>query len=134
MAVPTASPQNIQPAAQARRHHYFVVNSAPRDNASVFDPIGRTIAQQTIAPGVVVQQIDLAFAILHWSETLHEGRALTNRFQAGGSYSTREDTGVFWSNDPQHSIGSMIRDLGLREMSAEIERMEAARLKAATPR
>lgn len=133
VALPSASPQNLRPMAAALRHRYYVVNSAPRDNASVFDPIGRTVAQQTTAPGVVVHQIDLSFAILHWSETLHEGRALTDRFSAGGSYSTREDTGVFWSNDPARSIGSMIRELGLHEMPAEIERMEAVRLKATTP-
>ena len=133
VALPTASPQNLRPAAAALQHRYYVVNSAPRDNAPVFDPIGRTIAQQTTAPGVVVHQIDLSFAILHWSETLREGRALTDRFKSGGSYSTREDTGVFWSNDPQRSIGSMIRELDLHEMPAEIERMEAARLKA-TPK
>jgi predicted amidohydrolase len=128
VALPSASPQTLRPMAQALRHHYYVVNSAPRDNATVFDPIGRTVAQATVAPGVVVQEIDLAFAILHWSEALHEGRALTERFGArvGGTYSTREDTGVFWSNDPRTSIATMIRALGLREMPAEMERMEAA--------
>ncbi|WP_044891835.1 carbon-nitrogen hydrolase family protein [Opitutus terrae] len=124
VALPSASPQTLRPMAQALRHHYFVVNSAPRDNASIFDPIGRVAAQIT-APGVLVHQIDLAYAILHWSETLHEGRALTERFGAnvGYDYSTREDTGVFWSNDPQRSIGAMIGELGLREMPESIERM-----------
>jgi hypothetical protein len=132
VVLPTASPQNLRPMAAALRHRYYVVNSAPRDNASVFDPIGRTVAQVTAAPGMVVHQIDLAFAILHWSETLHEGRALTDRFNVGGSYSAREDTGVFWSNDARRSIGSMIHELDLTEMPDLIERMEAARLKAAT--
>jgi hypothetical protein len=128
VALPSASPQTLRPMAEALRHRYHVVNSAPRDNASVFDPIGRTVAQVT-SPGVLVHEIDLAFAILHWSETLHEGRALTERFGAkvGYSYSTREDTGVFWSNDPHLSIGAMIRELGLREMSETIARVESAR-------
>lgn len=128
VALPSASPQTLRPAAQALRHRYYVVNSAPRNNASVFDPIGRTIAQTTDAPGVVVKQIDLAYAVLHWSEGLDEGRALTGRFgtKVGYDYSSREDTGVFWSNDPAVSIGAMIRELGLREMSSEIERMEDA--------
>ena len=128
VALPSASPQTLRPAAQALRHHYYVMTSTPRDNAAVFDPIGRTAAQAT-APGVLVHEIDLAYAILHWSETLREGRALTERFGAkvGGSYSTREDTGVFWSNDPQLSIGAMIRELGLREMPETMERVEAAR-------
>lgn len=129
VALPSASPQTLRPAAAALSHRYYVVTSAPRDNASLFDPIGRTVAQETQAPGVLVRQIDLSYAILHWSETLRGGRGLTERFGArvGGDYSNREDTGVFWSNDPQLSIGAMIRELGLREMPREIERMEAAR-------
>jgi predicted amidohydrolase len=129
VALPTASPQTLRPSAEALRHHYYVVNSAPRDNASIFDPIGRTIAQQTNAPGMVVHEIDLAYAILHWVENLQEGRILRDRFgsRVGGEYSSREDTGVFWSNDPQMSIGAMIREFGLPEMPADIERMERAR-------
>lgn len=132
VVLPSASPQTIRPMAQAMRHRYYVVNSAPRDNATLYDPAGRVMAQVNRAPGVLVQEIDLSFAILHWAEALEEGRALTRRFGelVGGTYSTREDTGVFWSNDPTRSIGAMIRELGLVEMPAEIERMDAARRKA----
>ncbi len=132
VALPTASPQTLRPAAQALRHRFYVVNSAPREDASVFDPIGRTVAQAT-APGVVVHEIDLSYAILHWSETLRAGRALTDRFgdKAGGEYSAREDTGIFWSNDPHRTIGAMIRELGLREMPEVIQQVETARLKVA---
>jgi len=128
VALPSASPQTLRPLAEALRHHYYVVNSAPRDNSSVFDPIGRTAAQTTRS-GVLVHQIDLAYAILHWSETLHEGRALTERFgqDVGYTYSQREDTGVFWSNDPRRSIGAMIRELGLREMPEVMEQVQTAR-------
>jgi apolipoprotein N-acyltransferase len=128
VALPSASPQTLRPQAQALRHRFFVLTSTGRDNVSLFDPIGRTAAQVT-TPGVLVQQIDLAYAILHWSENLHEGHALTDRFGAkvGGSYSSREDTGVFWSNDPQLSIGAMIREVGVPEMSETIERVETAR-------
>lgn len=129
VALPSASPQTLRPAAEALRHHYYVVTSTPRDNASLFDPIGRTIAQTTQAPGVLVREIDLSYAILHWSETLRGGRALAERFgeRAGYDYSNREDTGVFWSNDPRLSIGAMVRELELREMPLEVERMDAAR-------
>lgn len=129
VALPTASPQTLRPSAAALRHRYFVVSSTQRDNVSLFDPIGRPIAQVTEAPGVLVHQIDLAYAILHWTEKLQGGQALTDRFgsRAGGDYSNREDSGVFWSNDPQLSIGAMIRELDLPEMPFEIERMEAAR-------
>ncbi len=134
VALPSASPQTLRPATQALRHHYYVVTSAPRDNASVFDPIGRTIAQVTSAPAMVVREVDLAYAILHWSETLHEGRALQERFgsRVGYDYSSREDTGIFWSNDPHVSIGAMIAEFGLREMPVDIERMETARKNAFT--
>ena len=135
VALPSASPQTLQPSAQALRHHYYVVNSAPRDNASLFDPIGRTIAQVTAAPGVMVREVDLAYAILHWVEILQGGQVLRNRFGArvDGEYSSREDTGVFWSNDPQVSIGTMIREFGLREMPVDIERMDSARKAALSP-
>jgi len=128
VALPSASPQIIRPTSQALRHHYYVVTSTPKDNATIFDPIGRSVAQVTVRPGVVVHQVDLAYAILHWSETLHNGQALTDRFggKAGYLYSDREDTGVFWSNDPRQSIGSMIRELGLREMPVQVDAMEAA--------
>jgi predicted amidohydrolase len=129
VVLPSASPQTLRPAAAALRHHFFVMTSTQRDNASLFDPIGRTIAQTTGTPRVMVHQIDLAYAILHWTETLRGGLALTERFgeRVGGDYSNREDTGVFWSNDPELSIGTMVRELGLPEMPFDIERMEAAR-------
>lgn len=128
VALPSASPQTIRPSAEALRHHYYVVNSAPRDNASLFDPIGRIVAQKTTAPGVLVHQIDLAYAILHWNETLQGGRALSERYgsRVGFDYSEREDTGIFWSNDPSLTIGRMIREFGFREMPQEIERIEVA--------
>lgn len=128
IALPSASPQTLQPSAQALRHRTYVVTSAPKDNATVFDPMGRMVAQVLQKPGVLVHQIDLAYAILHWSETLQEGRAFTERYggRAGYSYSTREDTGIFWSNDPKQSIGSMVRELGLREMPEYVEAVDAA--------
>jgi predicted amidohydrolase len=128
IAVPTASPQTLRPSSEALRHQVHVVTSTLKDNASVFDPIGRVVAQVTEKPGELVHQIDLSYAILHWSETLHEGRALTERFgnKVGYLYSSREDTGVFWSNDPATSIGEMVRELGLREMPEYVEAMGEA--------
>ena len=35
---------------------------------------------------------------------------------------------MFWSNDPQLTIGAMIRELELREMPEVIQRVEAARV------
>jgi predicted amidohydrolase len=132
VALPSASPQTLRPMAQALRHHYYVVSSTPVNNASIFDPIGRTVAQVNRAPGTLVHQIDLSYAILHWSERLRGGEALRERFGAsvGYDYSAREDTGIFWSNDPTVTIGTMIRELGLSEMPTEIQRIEIARKSA----
>jgi predicted amidohydrolase len=132
VVLPSASPQNARPAAQALRHHYYVLNSAPRDNATLFSPLGLVLAQTTEPGSVVVRQIDLSFAILHWSETLDGGRLLGRRYgqRVGYLYSEREDTGLFWSNDPALSIGAMIRECGLVEMDEQIEAVEAARRKA----
>jgi predicted amidohydrolase len=136
VAVPSASPQTLRPMAQALRHHNFVATSTPRDNASLYDPIGQTVAQQAKAPGILVHRVDLAFAILHWSENLREGRAFTERFgdRVGYAYSSREDTGVFWSNDPERTIGSMVHELGLQEMPEVIARMDAARRAVLAPK
>jgi predicted amidohydrolase len=126
VAVPSASPQTVRPMAQAMRHRYYVVTSTPRNNVSIFDPIGQTIAQAT-GPGVLVQEIDLAYAVLHFYPGLREGRAFTERFGAkvGYRYSAREDTGVFWSNDASRPIGTMVRELGFPEMPAWIEQNRA---------
>lgn len=129
IAVPSASPQTIRPSAEALRHHVYVVTSTPRNNATLFDPIGRPIAQAEPPADVLVHEIDLSYAMLHWSETLHEGRAFTERFgaAAGFDYSPREDTGIFWSNDPDRTIGSMVRELGLEEMPDTVRRYDEAR-------
>jgi predicted amidohydrolase len=123
VAVPSASPQTLRPLAEALRHRYHVLTSTPRNNASLFNPIGQTIAQVTRAPGVLVHEIDLSYAVLHWSEGLENGAALTRRFggAVGHTYSDREDTGVFWSNDPKRPIGEMMRELGLIDLEAAIE-------------
>jgi predicted amidohydrolase len=134
VAVPSASPQTLRTSASALQHRFHVVTSTPRDNASMFDPMGMTIAQTTEAP-VLVHEIDLAFATLHWTADLDNGRALTRRFgdRVGYRYSVREDTGVFWSNDPGMSIGQMIRQLGLREMPRALEFSREAQDKARRP-
>jgi len=121
VALCSASPQTVRPAMYALRGPYHVVTSTPRDNATFFSPIGTVLAQTTDRP-VLVHEIDLAYAILHWSATLDEGRALTRRFgpRIGYAYSPREDTGVFWSNDPQTPVRTMIQELGLVEMGQHI--------------
>lgn len=129
IVVPSASPQTLRPAAYALRHRCYVMTSTPRDNVSVFNPGGMTEAQRT-EPGVLVHTIDLSHAVLHWSERLEEGRALTRVYgdRVGYVYSAREDTGVFWSNDPGVPIGAMLREVGLETMDEHIERCRALRV------
>jgi hypothetical protein len=129
----SASPQTVRPAMNALRHRYYVVTSTPRDNATLFGPIGIPVAQLTQGE-VLVREIDLSYAILHWSAKLESGRALTRRFgeRMGLQYSERENSGVFWSNDPAATIGSMIRELGLEEMPDHLER--SLRLRTANAR
>ena len=40
----------------------------------------------------------------------------------GYHYEPREDLGLFWSNDPETTVGSMIRSLGLEGIDAQVGR------------
>ena len=114
---PSASPQTGMPAARARRYGYYIVSSPPRNNASVFEPTGKITAQIRPPESVLVQEIDLSYAILPWSEALQNGAALKAKYgdKVGFRYYEDEDHGIFWSNDPQVSIGKMVRESGFAE-------------------
>ncbi len=124
VALTSASPQTVRPAAYALFGGYYVVSSTPRENVSVFNPIGRVEAQRK-EPGALVHRIDLSHAILHWSPTLEDGRSFTRKYgdRAGYVYYTDEDTGVFWSNDPATPIMTMVRELGMETSAEQIERV-----------
>jgi predicted amidohydrolase len=128
IAVPSASPQTARPISYALRHRYYVITSTPRDNVSVVNPAGLIEAQRT-TPGLLVHPLDLSHAVLHWSPTLDEGLIFTRAFgdRAGYCYSSREDTGVFWSNDPALPIGAMLEALGLETQDAQIARCHRLR-------
>lgn len=131
VALPSASPQTLRLAAYAQRFGYYVVSATPRNGIAIFNPIGMTVAQNT-KPGVLVKEIDLAYAVLHYSGRLESGRLFTKTYaeRAGFIYSNSEDTGVFWSNDPATPIGVMLQELKLREMRDEIKMSLEARRKA----
>jgi hypothetical protein len=59
-----------------------------------------------------------------WSSFLRNGQALKDKFgeMVGFHYSTREDMGLFWSNDPATTIGAMIRSIGGEELDRQVER------------
>lgn len=127
VAFPSMSPQTIPLAWYARRHRYWIVSSNPRDNVTVYNPIGLADAQAT-KPGVLVHQFDLVSAAIHWNPTIDEGRLFQRRYgeRIGYAWSTREDTGLFWSNDPNLSIGAMMKELDQEQMDAQVERIRDA--------
>jgi predicted amidohydrolase len=115
VAWPSQSPQTIQPRWRARQHHYYIVSSTWRNNASVFDPTGDIIAQTVEPSSVLVEQIDLSYALIDWQPKLRNGEAFREKYgaAAGFRYSEAEDGGIFWSNDPERPIMRMVRELGL---------------------
>jgi predicted amidohydrolase len=123
VALPTASAQTARPASYALKGQYYVISSTPKRNASIFNPIGR-ISKQITDPGVMVHQLDLSHAIVHWSPTLDEGRSFTKKYgdQVDYIYYQDEDTGLFWSNDAAVPIRQMVDELGEVEMSQHIQR------------
>jgi hypothetical protein len=110
---------------------YYIVSATPRDHAAFFSPLG-LIETQISQEGVLVHQIDLSYALLHWEAVLEEGEALTRKFgkKVGFHWYHAEDKGIFWSNDPKTSIGQMIGSLGLTESDANVERIRLLQDKA----
>jgi acetyl esterase/lipase/predicted amidohydrolase len=124
VAWPSASPATVQPSFRAAANRYYVVSSTWREDATVFEPTGLVAAQVEGREEVLVHQIDLSYAILGWSAPLRNGEAFTEKFgrKFGFHYEPREDLGLFWSNDPAMTIGEMLRELGLEENDAQVDR------------
>jgi predicted amidohydrolase len=121
---PSQSPATAQPAARAGRHRYFIVSSCWRNNSTIYEPTG-LVAGRSETPGkVLVHQLDLCYAVLGWSARLRDGKALSEKYndRVGYHYEPEEDLGMFWSNDPRTTIGTMIQSLGLEEIDAQIAR------------
>jgi predicted amidohydrolase len=124
VALPSASPETVHPSLYALQHRYYVVSAAPRDHAAVYSPLG-VIEEQITTESVLVHQIDLSYAILHWEAVLEEGEGLRRKFgdKVGFHYYRPEDGGIFWSNDPATPIARMIGSLGLTESDANVDRI-----------
>ena len=150
VAWPTQSPQISQPAVRAKRNHYYIVSSTWRNNASIFEPTGKIVSQikervkdqgadadNHAHPGenILVQEIDLSYAILPWSSTLKNGESLKEAYgkKVGYRYYEDEDRGMFWSNDPHMPIRAMLQNLGLLEEQEELQRAERFYHKAGIP-
>lgn len=126
IAFPTQTPQTVRPALRALTHRYYVVSSTWRSNASVFEPTGRILAQIRPPESVLVQELDLSYAIIPYSSKLQHGKAFEKAFgqKVGFRYYEDEDCGIFWSNDPKVSIGEMARSLGLVEIQEKFKRAD----------
>jgi predicted amidohydrolase len=135
IAWPTQSPQTTHPAARAREGNYYIVSSNWRNNSSIFEPTGKIISQVKQDSQVLVQELDLSYAILPWSPQLKNGKGLENKYgnKVGYRYYPDEDCGFFWSNDPGMSIGAMARSIGVLEAGPELERVRKLFRKAGVP-
>jgi len=124
IAWPSAAPQTMLARYKALKNDYYIVSSTGGDNVSVFDPSGLVMAQATDPEHVLVQQIDLSYVVLHWSQQLRGGQAFTDLYgdRVGYNWSDRELSGVFWSNDRDVTIGQMAEELGVKPYLAEVER------------
>lgn len=124
VALPSASPETVHPSLYALEHRYYIVSAVPRDHAAVYSPLG-VIEAEAAKEGVLVHQIDLSYALLHWEAVLEEGEGLRRKFgdKVGFHYYRPEDGGIFWSNDPATPIAQMIKSLGLVESDANVERI-----------
>ena len=126
IALPSASAETVRPASYAREHGFYVVNATPKARAAFISPLGIIEAQVT-SESVLVHEIDLSYAILHWEAQLENGEALRRKFgdRVGFNYYDTEDMGLFWSNDPKTTIGQMIASLGLIEVDDSVARIRA---------
>jgi predicted amidohydrolase len=121
---PSQCPATTLTAARAAKHRYFIVSSCWRNNSTFYEPTGFVAARIETPEKVLVHEIDLSYALLGWSSPLQNGKAFSDKYgaRAGFHYETREDLGMFWSNDPQMTIGSMVQSLGLEEIDQQIAR------------
>ena len=72
---------------------------------------------------ILVQEIDLSYAILPWSMTLDSGKLFTKTFgdNVGFRYYEDQCPGIFWSNDPQMTIHQMAESLHQLEKQAQMQ-------------
>lgn len=131
---PTQAPGTSRPAFRSLQHRYYIVSSTWRNNVSLFEPTGKITAQ--VKPqGILVQEVDLSYALLPWSARMRNGAALQEKYgdKVGFRYYEDEDAGIFWSNDPQLTIGQMIRSLGMTEIEPELQRIRKLYDRAGVP-
>jgi hypothetical protein len=72
---------------------------------------------------ILVQEIDLSYAILPWSMNLDSGKLFTKTFEdkVGFRYHEHESRGIFWSNDPHMTIHQMAESLHQLEEQVQMQ-------------
>jgi predicted amidohydrolase len=135
VAWPTQSPQTTHPASRAMTNGCYIVSSTWRDNASIFEPNGKIASQIKPPAQILVDEIDLSYAILPWSPQLQQGEALKKKYagRVGFHYYVDEDCGLFWSNDPSLTIGQMLRSIGVARAEDELKRIRGLYHQAGVP-
>ncbi len=81
---------------------------------------------------ILVEELDLSYAILPWSSKLRNGKALKEKYgdRIGFRYYEDEDCGIFWSNDRQVPVRQMVRALGLDEAEEQLVSVQEVYRKA----
>ena len=133
IAFPSQPPYPMQVAARAAGARCYVLSSTWRGAAMLHDPLGAPVAQIRQGEGrVLVERIDLSYAILGWQAKLEGGKVFDKTFgsRAGYRYYELDDQGIFWSNDPEFPIGRMVRQLKLTTFPQDHARSLVAQSKA----
>lgn len=150
VAWPTQEPGRTRPVPRAIEGHCYIVSSTWLVDACVIDPTGKIVSQVEWKPGMgpaesvdggspthnlLVQEIDLSYAIVGWSPTLDNGKLFTKTFgdKAGFRYYEDDSRGIFWSNDPHMTVRQMVENLSLMEEQEELQRARGVYHKAGIP-
>jgi predicted amidohydrolase len=154
VAWPTQSPQRARPVPRAIEGHYYIVSSTWRTDACVFEPTGKIVSEITWQPdmgptptwsqvvdsppiqnNILVQEIDLSYAIVPYSRKLKNGELFAKTFgdKAGFRYYQDDDRGLFWSNDPHQTVRQMLEKLDLTEEQDELQHARGVYRKAGVP-
>lgn len=86
VALPSASPETVHPRMYAFQHQFYIVSATPRDHAAVYGPLGMIEAEASQEGAVLVQEIDLSFALLHWEAASRRAK------RSGASMGRRSDS------------------------------------------
>jgi len=112
----------VRPSNYALEHRYYIVSACPRNHSAVYNPVGM-IEAEIAQEGVLVHEIDLAYAVCGWDAGWDDGAALKRKYgdKVGFTYYFGEDCGIFWSNDPKTSIAQLMRPWENPEPSDDVE-------------